>query len=457
MRLPLLLATACLVATIARAQPAVQWWTSSEDLKQKLSPQAELKFSGSKPDNEPAVQVDERTTYQSILGLGNSLEHSTCYNLSLLPPDRREKALESLVDPEKGIGMSLMRICIGTPDFTASPWYTYDDMPPGRTDPELKHFSIAKDREYVLPILKLAKKINPQLKFFASPWSPPAWMKTNDRIGGGKINPEHFRPLAEYFARFIEVYRAEGIEVHAVTIQNEPEYAPEAYPTCLWTAEEQRDFIRDHLGPVFKAHGLSTLIWCYDHNFNHPNFPATILNDASAAGFVDGTAFHHYEGKPSAMTQFHERFPAKNIYFTEGSTFGARGAVGIISFLRNWARSYNAWVTMIDHKRKPNLGPHACSATCVVLNSETLELDYRFDYYMYGQFTKFIQPDAVRIASSESAELPPNVAFRNPNGTIVLVAANPGSNAREFAAAWNDRIFNASLAPKSVATFKWKP
>lgn len=453
----LLLVATGLKATTSFSQPAVQWWTSSEDLGQKLSPQAELRFFGSKPDDRPAIQVDERTTCQSILGLGNSLEHSTCYNLSLLPPDRREKALESLVHPEKGIGMSLMRICIGTPDFTASPWYTYDDMPAGQMDPELKQFSIAKDREYVLPILKLAKKLNPQLKFFASPWSPPAWMKTNDRIGGGRINPEHFRPLAEYFARFIEAYRTEGIEIHAVTIQNEPEYAPETYPTCRWTAEQQRDFIRDHLGPVFKAHGLSTRIWCYDHNFNHPNFPATILSDAGAAQFVDGSAFHHYEGKPSAMTQFHEQFPARNIYFTEGSTFGVRGAVGIISFLRNWARSYNAWVTMIDHKRKPNPGPHACSPTCVVLNSETLELDYRFDYYMYGHFMKFIQPGAVRIASTESAELPPNVAFRTPDGSIVLVAANPDGNTRELAAAWNGLAFKASLLPKSVTTFKWKP
>jgi len=447
----------CSMFATAVAQPAVAWWMSSEDLKAKLSPQTPLTFAAGKPGNGPVVQVDERTTFQSILGLGSSLEHSTCYNLSLLPPDRREKAIESLVHPDKGIGMSLMRICIGTPDFTASPWYTYDDMPPGQSDPELKNFSIAKDREYVLPVLKLAKKINPRLKFFASPWSPPAWMKMNHRIGGGSINPQHFRPLAEYFARFIEAYRAEGIEVHAITIQNEPEYAPETYPTCRWTAAQQRDFIRDHLAPAFRARGLSTLIWCYDHNFNHPNFPATTLEDAGAAAFVDGTAFHHYEGEPSAMTAFHEKFPAKHVYFTEGSTFGVSGAAGIISFLRNWARSYNAWVTMIDHRRKPNPGPHACSPTCVVLNSETLELDYRFDYYMYGQFMKFIQPGAVRVASTESAKLPPNVAFRNPDGDLLLIAANPEGRALDFAVAWNHRALSVSLAPKSLATLTWKP
>jgi O-glycosyl hydrolase len=446
----------CLMATGALGQ-TVQWWVSSADLNAKLTPQTDLAFTEKNTGGERAIQIDERTSYQSILGLGNSLEHSTCYNLSLLPAERREKAVESLVHPEKGIGMSLMRICIGTPDFTASPWYTYDDMPPGEKDPELKHFSIAKDREYVLPVLKLAKKVNPQLKFFASPWSPPAWMKTNDRIGGGSINPEHFGPLAEYFARFVKAYQAEGIEIHAVTIQNEPEYAPGTYPTCRWTADQQQDFIRDHLGPVFRARGLRTRIWCYDHNFNHPQFPTTILKDPVATAFVDGTAFHHYEGKPSAMTQLHEQFPVKHIYFTEGSTFGVRGAVEIMTLLRNWARSYNAWVTMINDIGKPNPGPHRCSPTCVVLNHETLELDYRFDYYMYGQFTKFIQPGAVRVASSESSQLPPNIAFRNPDGSMILIAANPETGACELKAHWNNKAFVASLPPRAVGSFLWKP
>jgi glucosylceramidase len=440
---------------VSCSEPEVEWWTSSEDMQHTLSPHPALRFDATLPVTKPSVQVDDSIRYQSLVGLGSSLEHSTCYNLSLLPQEQREKALESLVHPTKGIGMSLMRICIGTPDFTASPWYTYDDMPPGHEDPELKQFSIAKDKEYVLPILQAARRINPQLKFFASPWSPPGWMKTNDRIGGGEIDPKHFRHFAEYLARFVEAYREEGIDVHAITIQNEPEYSPTTYPTCRWTARQQRDFIRDHLGPVFQAHQLRTLIWCYDHNFNHPGFPAAILKDPQAAQYVDGSAFHLYEGKPSAMSGLHAQFPDKSIYFTEGSTYGSAGAAEIISYFRNWARTYNAWVTMIDDQGKPNPGPHDCSPTCIVLRREQLTLQYGFDYSMYGQFMKFLQPGAVRVESTTSSQLPPNVAFRNPDGSLVLIVANAQSKPQELTVVWNQKSFGTLLEAKSVATFRW--
>lgn len=393
-------------------------------------------------------------TYQTIIGLGSSLEHSTCYNLSLLSPGVQEDVVERIVCPDKGIGMSLMRVCIGTPDFTASPWYSYDDVPPGQTDPELKHFSIEKDRKYVLPALKLSLKKNPTLRFFASPWSPPAWMKSNGNLCGGRINPDCFRAYAEYLTRFVEAYRDEGINILAITPQNEPEYFPGSYPTCGWTAIQQRNFIRDHLGPVFKNHGLKTKIWCYDHNFNHPQFPTTILSDPMTGQYVDGTAFHHYEGQPSTMSDLHEQFPNKHVYFTEGSTFGIAGAVQLVSFLRNWARCYNAWVTMIDHQAEPNPGPHDCSPTCIVLKRDTLELEYRFDYYMYGHFMKFIRPGAVRIDSHPSTHSLPNVAFRNPDGSVVLVVVNSKRSKQKITIEWIHRYLAVELDAESIATFR---
>jgi len=400
--------------------------------------------------------VDDTTSYQSVLGLGSSLEHSTCYNLTMLPPDQRERVLESLVHPERGIGMNLMRICIGTSDFAPGPFYTYDDMPGGQKDPELKHFSIDRDREYVLPVLRTAQRLNPQLRYLASPWTPPPWMKTNGRYGGGSLRLECYPHFAEYLARFIEAYRREGIEIYALTVQNEPEFGPEPYPSCLWTAEQQRDFIRDHLGPLFRARGIKTLIWVFDHNLNHPGFPATILRDPKAAQYVDGSAFHLYEGKPEAMSKLHREFPDKPIYFTEGSVYGAKGATMIISYFRNWARSYNAWVTMIDHQGKPNVsGFHDCDPTIIVLNRDTLQPEYRADYYIYGQFMKFLPPRAVRIATSESSSALPNVAFKNPNGSLVLVVANAGPKPREFTVGWGDNVFSAALPAKSVATFRW--
>lgn len=452
--LPFILAV--VFQSAASALPSIKWWISSEDMSSKLSAQLDIEMVPGKSPKKTSILIDDETTFQTIIGMGSSLEHSTCYNISLLGPDRQQQVVESIVSPSTGIGMNLMRICIGTPDFTASHWYSYDDMPAGQTDPELKQFSIEKDRQYVLPILKLALKTNPELKFFASTWSPPAWMKTNQNICGGTINPKFYRPYAEYLARFVEAYRAEGFEVIAITPQNEPEFFPDTYPTCGWTAGQQRDFIRDHLGPVFQQHGLTNKIWCYDHNFNHPDYPAVILRDPQAAAYIDGTAFHHYEGQPSAMTKLHEQFPDKHIYFTEGSTFDTGGAAEIISFLRNWARCYNAWVTIINDKAEPNPGPHDCSPTCIVLDSKTLEIEYRFDYYMYGHFTRFIKAGAVRIDSTPSTKSLPNVAFRNPDGSIAVIAVNPTKKAQTVTVTWRECAFETRLNAASIATFVWK-
>ena len=441
----------------ASTSHAVQSWASSDNLDTRLTPQPELHFHPSPPSGSAVIEVDDTTTYQSVLGLGSSLEHSTCYNLSLLPTEERERVIASLVDPRRGIGMNLMRICIGTSDFTPGPFYTYDDMLDGQEDPKLERFSIDRDREYVLPVLKTAKRLNPQLRFFASPWTPPPWMKTNGRYGSGSLRRECYPYFAEYLARFVEAYRREGIEIDALTVQNEPEFSPEPYPSCRWTAEQQRDFIRDHLGPLFRARQIKTRIWAFDHNFNNPSFPATILRDPQAAQHVDGSAFHLYEGKPVAMSTLHREFPDKPIYFTEGSVYGAAGAAEIISYFRNWSCSYNAWVTMIDHQGKPNIsGFHDCDPTIIVLNRESLQTDYRADYYIYGQFMKFIQPGAVRIASSGSTQLPPNVALKNPDGCFVLVAANPLTEPRDLSIAWNGKFVTMTLAEKSVVTLTWR-
>jgi glucosylceramidase len=439
----------------AAAQPSVEWWVSSSDMQHRLAAREPLSIRAGPARAPRVIRIDERRTYQSILGLGSSLEHSTCYNIRLLPRSEQVRVMESLVDAEKGIGMSLMRICIGTPDFTASPWYTYHDMRPGRDDPDLRTFSIAEDRRYVLPVLKLAIQKNPDLLFFASPWSPPAWMKTNGRICGGQIDPSRFPALAQYFIRFLRTYEAVGIDIHAITLQNEPGYCPDTYPSCCWSAEQQRDFIGGHLGPELHRQRMETKIWCYDHNFDNLDFPMTILKDSDAAYYVDGTAFHHYEGSPTAMAALRDAFPDKHVYFTEGSVFGVEGAAQIIAFLRHWARSYTAWVTIIDRKGQPNPGPHQCSPTCIVLDRENLTLEYRFDYYMYGQFMKFIRPGATRVHSDHTTPSLPNVAVRNPDGRLVVVVANLGSSETDVRIERQDKHVSARLPGASVATFRW--
>jgi len=323
-----------------------------------LAAQPPLEWQAESSNRAETIEVNPSVTYQTMLGLGSSLEPSTCSNLWRMPPDLRERTLDRLVNVTNGIGMNLMRICIGTPDFTGDPWHSYDDLAPGETNSELKRFSVERDRAYILPVLKLATQRNPDLRFFASPWSPPGWMKSTGTMIGGELLRPWYPAYAEYFAKFIQAYEAEGIPIYAVTVQNEPgvDRAKERnpkwfYPSCHWTGEQERDFIRDHLGPALRRHGLATRIWCYDHNYNTATrgddpglpYPRTILSDPAAAAFVGGVAFHGYEGQASGMSAFRREFPQTPIHFTEGSVFGVRGGIQMIDRLRNWASSYNAW------------------------------------------------------------------------------------------------------------------
>lgn len=445
-----------LLPAVFAMSAAVQVIQSTEDGAYALADLPAITWSdGPAPDSgTDVVRVDPEQTFQEILGMGGSLEHATCYNLSKLGEARRAQVIEKLVHPELGIGMNLMRLCIGTSDFTGEPWYSYSEPPEGGLDLDLKHFSIEKDRGYLLDAIKIARDTNPDLLFFASPWSPPAWMKTNGSMLAGKMKPEYYGVYAQYFVRFLQAYAGEGIAIHAVTPQNEPGFPNMQYPTCLWRAEEQLEFVRDHLGPALRGAGLDTRIWCWDHNWNRLDFPRAIFNDPEASRYVEGTGFHLYEGDVSAQSTIKEEFPDKDVFFTEGSVFGTSGALKVINIFRNWARTYNAWVLLLDEHRKPNNGPHMASATCIELKDDG-SLEYRFDYFMMGQFMKYVPRGSVRIDSTGGDRHWGNVAFRRPDGKIAAVFANVGRKPRPVAVEVAGRHFSAELPGKSVTTFLW--
>jgi glucosylceramidase len=366
--------------------------------------------------------------------------------------------------------MNLMRICIGTSDFAGEDWYSYDDLPPGQTDAQLTRFSIERDRNYILPVLKIAKEQNPQLLFFASPWSPPGWMKTTGNMTGGELLPKWYPAYAAYFVRFIQAYEAEGIPIYAVTVQNEPgvDRSKEKdtkmfYPSCHWTAEQERDFIGDHLGPAFRKAGLKTKIWCYDYNYNlEPKgdsdglgHPRTILKDSRAADFVDGVGFHHYEGQPNGMTVFHKEFPEKPIHFTEGSVFSIYGGHDIIERLRNWACSYNAWVAILDEKGRPNNGPFPATIAALRLHSENLEVENLLELYNYAHFSKFIPRGATRIESTAGNAEFNNIAFQNPDRSIVFIVVNTTDSPKPYRVVSGPVSFTDELPPKSIRTLRW--
>lgn len=443
----------CLAQSAAKDKVRVV--LSSEDGSHQLTEVEPLTWRAFETTELALIEIHPDQPRQSIIGLGASLEHATCQNLHQLPESQRAIVIEKLVDPDRGIGMNLMRVCIGTSDFVGEPYYTYCDLPEGQTDPELKQFSIAKDRQYVLPTIQMAIEKNPDLLIFASPWSPPAWMKDSGLLGTGSLKPEFYASYARYLLKFIRAYEAEGVPIYAITIQNEPQHVDPNYPTTLWSAEQQRDFIRDFLGPLFAAEKLSTQIWCWDHNWNKLDFPRTVLSDPAAAAFVDGTAFHHYEGRVDAQTALHEQFPDQPIYFTEGSVFRTRGAIRLIDILRHWSRSYNGWVIMLDEHRRPNRGPHSASATCIELMDDG-SVRYNFDYFMQGQFMKYIRRQSVCLASSNpDLRTLRNVAFVNPDGQYVLVMANSNRSEQAITVKFGDRMFQTTLPASTIATFLW--
>jgi len=293
---------------------------------------------------------------------------------------------------------------------------------------------------------------------------------TGDMIGGHLL-PEHYDSYALYFVKFVQAYEAEGVPIHAVTIQNEPgvdrsleEDPVWHYPSCRYTGEQERDFIKNHLGPAFKEHGIDTEIWTYDHNFNaEPTedaddpgiaYPRTVLSDPEAAKFVDGVAFHGYAGTPDGMTVFHKEFPQVPLYFTEGSTFGLRGATKIVSYLENFASSYNAWVTLLDENGKPNNGPFEASRTCVTLDSDRDSVTHHFDYYMYGHFMKFIERGAVRIGCEREEKLD-SIAFENPDGSLVLILVNAGRASMVCVEDSGKPVLTTEIPSQSIQTLVW--
>lgn len=437
---------------------------SSDDLHESLREKPALQFSSSQPSNL-TIRVDESRTYQQIDGFGASLTDSSAWLLSQkLTPAQRTTLLTELFDPKRGIGLAILRQPMGSSDFSLAD-YSYDDMPPGESDPEMKHFSIDRDREYILPVLREALAVNPNLKIIASPWSPPGWMKTSSSMIGGTLLPSSFAPLARYFVRFVQSYEAAGVPIFAVTPQNEPRNTPVDYPGMGMTAEEQAVFIREHLGPAFRDAHLKTKVMTFDHNWDLIDFPDKILSDPKAAEFSAGTATHCYGGDPVAQTKLHDHFPAKGIWLTEcsggewqkGNLLVAQAHL-IIETTCNWGQSVVLWNLALDQNHSPHLGGCTNCRGVVTIDHSKLPATVvpTVDFTALAHASNFVSPGAFHIDSIASAVSPlKHVAFRNSDGSIVLLALNPGESAITFSIAWQSQYATYTLQPGAVVTFRW--
>jgi len=412
------------------------------------------------------IRVDESMQYQTINGFGASLTDSSAWLLDRkLTPEQRKEALEQLFDSQKGIGLSILRQPMGASDFALNE-YSYDDVAKGEKDFKLEKFSIEHDRAYILPLLKQALARNPNLKIIASPWSPPGWMKTSQSMVFGALSPEAYPAFANYFVKFIKTYEAEGIPIYAITMQNEPLNIPGNYPGMGMTAVEQAAFLRDHLGPALKAAGLKTKVFVFDHNWDLIEYPVAVLSDAKAAAFAAGTATHCYGGVPTTQNELHERFPEKEVWMTECS--GGDWQKGnlleqqvrlIISSMRNWAQTVVLWNLALDQNHEPYLGGCTTCRGIVTVNHATspTQVIPTVDYTALGHVSKFVKPGARRIKSNsfDQGSLE-DVAFQNPDGSIVLLVLNSSGAPVPFNIAWKSEYASYKLPAGGVATFVWQ-
>jgi glucosylceramidase len=453
-------------ATLSLSPNQVDVWLTSYDEVSLLEQQKPLSITANSGSSDGVkITVDATQEFQEIDGFGASLTDSSAWLMAKkLKPEAREKVLQKLFNPKIGIGLSVLRQPMGASDFALKS-YTYDDMPSGQTDVKLEKFSINHDKQYIIPILKRILEINPNLKIIGSPWSPPAWMKTTNSLIKGRLKPGGYDWLALYFLKYIQAYKGMGVPIYAVTLQNEPNYEPEKYPGMSMSAQDQIEVVK-RLGPMLRAAKLETKILVWDHNWDKPEFPITVLNDATAREFVAGSAFHCYGGNVSAQSVVQAAHPDKEMYFTECSggewsrsfrtNLQSIAQNNIIGPMRNWSRTAILWNLALDEKYGPqNGGCNNCRGV-IKINQATGQVDYNVEFYALGQASKFVQSGSRRIASESSNGTVQTVAFTNTDGSRVLVAANAVLNDQQITVTEGSNSFSFKLPGNGVTTFVWQ-
>ena len=444
---------------VAPVKTDVTMWLTTPDQSQLLAKQNVSLLFNTATNTNTTINVDSTTTYQTIDGFGFALTGGSAAVINGMASAQSDALIKELFATDStGINISYIRLTLGASDMSAAP-FTYDDS--SGPDVNLTNFSIAMETD-LIPVLKKIIALNPNIKILACPWSAPAWMKDNNNLSGGSLLPQYYSVYANYFVKYIQAMKAQGITIDAVTAQNEPLNAYNN-PAMLEVDTAETNFIANDLGPAFQAAGITTKILGYDHNCDHPEYPIYILNNATANKYVDGSAFHLYAGDISALSTVHDAFPNKNIYFTEQATFSSGTFSGdlnwhvtnlIVGATRNWSRNVIEWNLASD----PNYGPHTvggCSTCQGAVTVSGSSFTRNVSYYIIAHASKFVKAGAVRIASDASSAYP-NVAFKNPDGSKVLIVLNNNSNIESINIKYNSKIFTTTLNGGAVATYIWK-
>ncbi|WPR72650.1 glycoside hydrolase family 30 beta sandwich domain-containing protein [Flavobacterium sp. NG2] len=440
----------------------VDFWLTKGDQSVKLSKQSGVLGFGNSVNGYATIEVNESQKYQTVDGFGYTLTGGSAEVINQLTAIKKKELLQELFgNNDNSIGVSYLRLSIGASDLNSSP-FTYNDLPNGETDLSLSKFSLDPDRIGVIALLKEILLINPTIKIIATPWSAPVWMKDNASFIGGHLQTKYYEVYAQYFVKYIQQMKAEGITIDAVTPQNEPLHGGNN-PSMEMSALEQTNFIKNNLGPAFRAANINTKIIAYDHNCDTIQYATAVLSDTSASTFVDGTAFHLYAGDISALTALHDAFPAKNVYFTEQFTASNGDFKGdlkwhlknvIIGSMRNWSKNALEW----NLANSRTFGPHTpggcttCKGALTIHSSENFERNVA--YYIIAHASKFVPAGSIRIGSNVSGNLN-NVAFLTPTGKKVLLVENDGTTTEVFNIKSNGKWITTSLDGGSVGTYTW--
>jgi glucosylceramidase len=405
------------------------------------------------------VTLDPSKQFQDVLGFGAAFTDAACYTFNRLDPGARESLFHELFHPSE-MGLNVCRTCIGSSDYSTE-MFSYDE---GEPDPEMKRFSIAHDQAYVLPMLREARKVNPELFLFSSPWSPPGWMKAGGSMLGGSMRQPYYAAYAQYFLKFLQSYAASGVPIQAVTVQNEVDTDQDArMPACLWPQEYEIGFVRNHLGPVLQKSGMGTQIWILDHNYNLWGRAVDELEDPDLRKFCNSVAFHGYVGTPEMMSRVREAFPQVQLYWTEGgpdytapdyASDWTQWGRTYTQVLRNWCRGITGWNLALDEKGRPNIGPFTCGGL-VTVDSRTKEISRSGQYWAFAHFSRNVQRGGRRFESTGTMAGVEHVAFENPDGRKVLILTNAG-DAKSITLQLANQTATISLPANSISTLSWR-
>ena len=440
----------------------VDFWLTKGDQTVLLKKQSSILAFGTKYNVYPNIDVDETKTFQTIDGFGYTLTGGSVQVINQLNAAKKQELLQELFgSSETSIGISYLRLSIGASDLNETV-FSYDDMPTGQTDVNLTNFSLGPDSTSLIPLLKEILLINPNIKIAAVPWSAPVWMKDNNSTIGGSLQTQYYGVYAQYFVKYIQAMKQQGITIDAIMPQNEP-LNPYNNPSLVMTAAQQTNFIKNNLGPAMRTAGINVKIIIYDHNCDRPDYPIAVLNDAAANQFIDGSAFHLYGGDISALSTVHNAFPNKNVYFTEQWTSSDGNFGGdlkwhlknvVIGSMRNWSKNALEW----NLANNASYGPHTpggcsqCKGALTILGTDSFIRNV--GYYIIAHASKFVPLGSVRISSSLAGNLN-HVAFKTPSGKLVLIVENDGGVTELFNIKYNGKWVTTSLDGGAVGTYIW--